>query len=297
MVKKGTKRRKSLPTVEEARAKCHASACTLLDNQHSIVMATITEHLNKNFSQAVRVMIMLQNGELDEKEAPKGAGQVRRFTSQNKMRLVKVDIMMEVFMQLGLPERWVHRLQGMSKEQVSNIFAVVQNVELGCAVWSKCVDRFVTTCVARYQVSGKALHTAWAMDSTTSDELADSILAGIGFFKIIKPRTGKGVGDESITIIQHISGKRAEMPEEMRHNEWELKDNMNFHRATLKNGLTSVLAKEIFSSQGVALEAPAHLKEVPQAAQDSDVKPGASEDSVPTGPAPPSTGDGGALSH
>jgi hypothetical protein len=63
-----------------------------LDNQHAIVVATIIEFLTQDFASAARVMIMLQNGALSPKAPDSQSKKLRRFTSQNKMRLVKADI-------------------------------------------------------------------------------------------------------------------------------------------------------------------------------------------------------------
>ena len=65
-MKQGTKR-KSVPTLEEAKSRTMASATALLENQHAIVLATCNQHLSMDFELAVRVMTMLQNGELQTK--------------------------------------------------------------------------------------------------------------------------------------------------------------------------------------------------------------------------------------
>ena len=166
--KKGAKRKSIVPDLDQARAKCQASATTLPDNQHAIVVAICNEFLAQDFELAVRVMIMLQNGELSSKPPVDLGGKERRFTSQNKMRLVKADVIHEF---LGKHQtRWATHLKDAPKAELGMIFACIQNVELGCAVWCKNIDQFVINRVARYGLAGKAFHNIWQVDPSASKD-------------------------------------------------------------------------------------------------------------------------------
>jgi hypothetical protein len=252
--KKGTKRKSIMPDLDQARAKCQASATTLLDNQHAIVVATINEYLAQDFALAVRVMIMLQNGELSPK-APDSKSKERRFTSQNKMRLVKADIIHEFLDQLQT--QWATYLKETPKAELSMIFACAQNVELGCAVWCKNIDQFVTNCVARYGLAGKAFHTIWQLDPNASKDDWRKMYKLFGYFKLV-PSDAEG---EHYEAVVHISGKTVPLPDEDKAKNWEIIDNLNFHMASLKCGLSIIKIKELFAVGKVKLEEPLMMKE------------------------------------
>ena len=63
------------------------------------------------------------------------------------MRLVRGDVVHEF---LGhLKTNWAHFLKEHGyKEHLSQILALIQNVEPACAVWHKNVDQFTTSCLA-----------------------------------------------------------------------------------------------------------------------------------------------------
>jgi hypothetical protein len=256
MAKKGQKR-KSLPTIEEAKAKCQASATALLDNQHAIVLATCNQHLSQDFELAVRVMIMLQNGELEKKTFTR-LGAERRFTSQNKMRLVKGEVIHEILGQLNTT--WAPFLkEHASKEQLSQLLSLIQNVELGSAVWNKSIDQFITSCLARYELEGKCLHNLWKVaDGIGNHGQFKATLEIMGYFKLIRSDDGL-----TFTKVAHISGKEVPLIGDQQTVAWEIKDNMNFHKTILKSGLNIISIHELFSSSGVVLAAPLHMKEVP----------------------------------
>ena len=271
--KKGAKRKSMVPDLDQARAKCQASATTLLDNQHAIVVATCNEFLAQDFELAVRVMIMLQNGELSPKP-PVDIGKERRFTSQNKMRLVKADVIHEVFGKLQT--KWATHLKDAPKAELAMIFACIQNVELGCAVWCKNIDQFVINCVARYGLAGKAFHSIWQVDPSASKDEWRKAYQLFGYFKLLH----SDVDGQHYDAVIHISGKSAALPDEDKNKLWEIADNLNFHLASLKCGLNIIKIKELFSVGKVDLEEPLMMKEVAQQVAPNNSKV------VATGPVP-----------
>ena len=133
-------------------------------------------------------------------------------------------------------------------------------------MWDKNIDKFLTSCSARYELSGRALHNTWALPEGASQSDYEETLSKMGYFKLLPPGAGEDAA-KKYTKVAHISGKEVKLQECHTMKDWDIKDNMNFNKAMLKDGLDMICLAELFAQSGLPLEAPVNLKEVPQAAE------------------------------
>lgn len=147
------------------------------------------------------------------------------------MKLVSADITTRAFN--GMHEGWAAYRQDCSKTDLVGVF--------------------INMCIARYRECGAVFANVWLMPPVATDEAKDAVFAEIGYFRLRD------------NMVVHNSGAVADLPEDSRDKEWTITDNLNFHKAALKNGLNHVTIKDLFENAKVKLTEPLKLKEVPVA--------------------------------
>jgi len=217
----------------------------------------VNAYIEIDFALAVRVMMLLDSGELQQAMQKPVDTEVeeKKFTSQNKMRLVPTAVKMEFFAKAD--GNWANELGSLNKQQLNGIFCVVLNVEENSAVWHKTISLFLAKCMEVYK--NEAWHAftgVWKAD--LHDEYAE-LIEQFGYFRLIK----SDVPNEHYAKIIHISGESVELDAEHRIRKWEVRDNMCFKRACLIDEVYTLYLADFFRFKNIILKAPIYLQEVP----------------------------------
>ena len=238
---------------DEIIAKQQKNVTSMCAEQHSLVVAQITERLNKDFDEACRVWLMLTSGQV-KGNASSAADALQKYRSQNKFRLMpRVDVVDAMNrMKAGI---------GTAFSQVSNgkpldAFCFMMNVDPACAIFTKTIEANKVACVERYASQG-AVAEFWSGD-------ADDLKA-FGYFELVLSEAD----DEKYACVKHrFSDAQADLPEDERNVEWTIESNLNFHGAVLKKGVKQMSVSDLFKHVEVKIpNPPMKIDEVTEAPQ------------------------------
>ena len=109
-----------------------------------------------------------------------------------------------------------------------------------------------------YELSGKCLRNLCQVAEGSGFPVFEETFQTMGCFKLATSDGGED-HDEKYSKVAHISGKEVELEGGHRSGDWEIKDNMHFYKAIMKQGLVIISLHEVFSSKGVHLEPPLNI--------------------------------------
>ena len=234
---------------EQHRSAVAAAGQQAAGLQQDFVLFKINQHLQgaTNFTKAVKVYLDLEAGRFDEHIAIGDDASERRLRSQNKLRLLPTDLTKRI---LG---KFNPRLQEFfqDKGKPSGVLAVAMNCSLNCAVFSKDIAVLEQECMRRYRSVGEILG-----DVVPTTEW----LKTFAFFVMV-PSSAEG---DKFDGLKHMpSGRVAEFSGADRSKDWVLTDGYDFEKAMMVAGPDMKMCKRVFEIEGVELEAPLKLSEVP----------------------------------
>ncbi len=273
----GKRARTVILTLEEAAHKTQTATTQLVTGQKDYVLAKINAYLCMSPSLATQVLLLLESGQLQQTPLLSKESAVR-YQSQNKLRLIPRDHMLEFF-DKALPAL-ACKVRAHTTGKPTELLVLALNMDPSSALFSKHIATNMDRMLARHTEMGKPLEGFGANDK----------LENLGFFTLLKKTEAE---ETRFTHLKHISGSEVALPTGMQHLAWVTEDNLSSGKAALVAGIQTSRCTAVFDEGGVALTEPLKLKEVapPGAGPGTPTAMSASSGTpLPASPSPPSVG-------